>query len=240
MGAPAGASVELIVADLASQAEVLRVAREIRAKHERLDVLLNNAGVIVPARRTTVDGIEETLAINHLAYFLLTRELLDLLKSTGSARVVNVASEAHRNAQVHWDDIQFERTPYRQFTAYGQSKLCNILFTRELAKRLEGTRVTANCLHPGVIGSGFGQTYAGPLRVLMKVARPFLLTPEKGARTQVWLASSSEVEGVSGKYFDKCKERRPSRRAREEDAPRRLWELTEGLLRKSQVAGAAA
>lgn len=225
----AGASdVSLILGDMSSQADVRRVAAEFKANHDRLDVLLNNAGVLVTSRRTTVDGIEETFAINHLGYFLLTDLLLDVVKASGPARIVNVASEAHRGARMHWDDLQFERG-YSSFKAYGQSKLCNILFTRELAKRLEGTKVTANCLHPGVVASGFGQTYGGVFGALMSVAHLFMISTESGAKTQVYLCSSPEVEGVSGKYFDKCKERRPNEEAQSDEAAARLWSISEKM-----------
>jgi NAD(P)-dependent dehydrogenase (short-subunit alcohol dehydrogenase family) len=220
--------VELLLGDMSKQADIRRVASEFLAKHDRLDVLLNNAGVLVTSRRETVDGIEETFATNHLGYFLLTNLLLDVLKKSAPARVVNVSSEAHRRAAVRWDDIQM-KSGWSSFASYGQSKLCNILFTRELAKRLEGTGVTANCLHPGVIASGFGQTYGGFTSFLIKLAHPFMISAEKGARTQVYLASSPEVDGVTGKYFDKCKEKRPNRAAQEADAPARLWALSEAL-----------
>lgn len=228
---------ELVVADLSSQAEVRRAAAEIKAKHDRLDVLVNNAGVFVPERHTTADGLEETFALNHLGYFLLTRELLDLLKESGPSRIVNVSSEAHRGARMHWDDLQFERTKYGGFKVYGQSKLANVLFTYELARRLEGTKVTANCLHPGVIGSGFGQTYGGAMSVLVKIARPFMLTPEEGARTTVHLASSPDVEGVSGKYFSKCKPVRSNPLSYDEQSQHKLWALSEELVKvRAQAA----
>jgi NAD(P)-dependent dehydrogenase (short-subunit alcohol dehydrogenase family) len=232
--------VELLVGDMGSQADVRRVAAEFKAKHDRLDVLLNTAGVLVTSRRTTVDGIEETFAINHLGYFLLTHLLVDTLKASAPARIVSVSSEAHRRARMRWDDLEFKAGEYSSFAAYGQSKLSNILFTRELARRLEGTNVTANCLHPGVIASGFGHTYGGVISVVLKVASPFLMTPEKGARTSVFLASSAEVEGVSGKYFDKCKERRPSAEALADGAPERLWAISEELTGLRAKPGVAA
>jgi len=231
--------VQLIVGNVGSQAEIRRIASEFLAKNDRLDVLLNNAGVLVTERRDTVDGIEETFAVNHLGYFLLTNLLLDVLKKSAPARVVSVSSEAHRSAKMNWDDLQMKRD-WSSFRAYGQSKLCNILFTRELAHRLEGTRVTANCLHPGVIASGFGHTDGGFISVILKVAKPFLITPEKGAKTQVYLASSPEVEGVSGKYFDKSKERTPNKAALESGAPERLWTISEELTGLRAKAGAAA
>ena len=232
--------VELLVGDLGSQADVRRIAAEFKAKHEKLHVLLNNAGLLVTSRRTTVDGIEETFAVNHLGPFLLTNLLLDVLKSSAPSRIVNVASEAHRSAKMSWDDLQFAKRGYSPLGAYGQSKLCNILFTKELAHRLEGSNVTANSLHPGVIRSGFGHTYGGFVSVLIKVARPFLITTEKGARTQVYLSSSPVIEGVTGKYFDKCKERSTNKAADEEGAPKRLWDISEEMTGLRSKASAAA
>jgi NAD(P)-dependent dehydrogenase (short-subunit alcohol dehydrogenase family) len=236
----AGATgVELLLGDMRSQADIRRIAGEVQARHDRLDVLLNNAGVLVTQRRETVDGVEETFATNHLGYFLLTNLLLDLLKKSAPARVVSVSSEAHRGAKVRWDDLQLKQG-WSSFRAYGQSKLCNILFTRELARRLEGTRVTANCLHPGVIASGFGHTDGGFVGGVFTVIKPFLITPEKGARTQVWLSSASEVEGVTGKYFDKCKEATPSRAALEAGSPERLWAMSSELTGLGAGAGGSA
>jgi NAD(P)-dependent dehydrogenase (short-subunit alcohol dehydrogenase family) len=226
-----GDRAELIVADLSSQEQVRRVAAEFRSKHDRLDVLINNAGVFVPERHTTVDGLEESFGLNHLGYFLLTQELLDLLRKSAPARIINVSSEAHRGATMQWDDLQFERHRYRGMKAYQQSKLANVLFTYELARRLEGTGVTANALHPGVIASGFGQTYGGAMSVLVKIARPFLLTPEQGAQTTIYLASSSEVEGVTGKYFSRCKPVRSNAVSYDEASQRKLWALSEQLLK---------
>jgi retinol dehydrogenase-12 len=230
---------ELLVADLASLDGVRRLAAEFAEKHDRLDVLLNNAGLIVPTRRTTVDGFEETFGVNHLASFVLTNELTALLKATaakeGSARVVNVSSEAHRRGKMHWDDLEL-RSGYGAMKAYSQSKLANVLFTSELARRLEGTKVTANCLHPGVIASGFGQTYKGAFSFLVKLAKPFLGTPEEGARTSVYLALSPEVEGVTGKYFSKCKAVRSNRESYEETGWARLWEVSEAMTSKHAAA----
>jgi NAD(P)-dependent dehydrogenase (short-subunit alcohol dehydrogenase family) len=229
--AAGGGGAELIVADLSSHEQVRRAAAELKSRHQRLDVLVNNAGVYVPERHTTVDGLEETFGLNHLGYFLLTRELLDVLQATAGARIVNVSSEAHRGAKMRWDDLQFEKTPYRGFKAYGQSKLANVLFTYELARRLEGTGVTANCLHPGVIGSGFGQTYGSALSILVKIARPFMLTPEEGARTSVYLASSPEVAGVTGKYFSKCKPVKSNAVSYDVQSQQKLWSLSEQLVK---------
>jgi NAD(P)-dependent dehydrogenase (short-subunit alcohol dehydrogenase family) len=221
--------VELLIGDLSVSAETRRVAREFAAKHARLDVLLNNAGVLATSRRTTVDGLEHTFATNHMGYFVLTTALLELLKKSAPARIVSVSSRAHLRGTMHWSDLQLA-TGWSAWKAYGQSKLANVLFTRELARRLEGSGVTANCLHPGVIASGFGSTDGGFMRLLMKLAAPFLTSTEEGAKTQIWLCSSPEVEGVSGKYFASCKEGRLSREAREETGPARLWAISEELV----------
>ena len=229
--------VELIVGNVGSQADVRRIAAEVQAKHDRLDVLLNNAGVLVTERRETVDGIEETFAVNHLGYFLLTNLLTDLLKKSGPARIVSVSSEAHRNAKLRGHYPQLKRG-WSACRAYGQSTLSNILFPRARARRLEGTKVTANCLHPGVIASGFGHTDGGFISVIITIAKPFFITPEKGARTQVWLSSAPEVEGVTGKYFDKCKEKSPSKAAQEQGAPEKLWAISEELTARRASAAA--
>lgn len=225
--------VELVVADLSSQRDVRRAAREILAKHARIDVLLNNAGVFVPKRAATVDGVETTLATNHLAYFLLTNLLLDALKA-GKARIVNVASRAHLRAKagVRFDDLQFARS-YSAFDVYSHSKLLNVMWTYELARRLQGTGVTANSLHPGVIASGFAQTYGGWMSWVWKAMGPFLSSTKDGARTSIYLASSPEAEGVSGKYFADCKEARSSRVSHDVDAQQRLWRVSEELTARS-------
>lgn len=230
---------ELIVADLSSQTEVRRLAAEFRSRHPRLDVLVNNAGVYVPERHATVDGIEETFAVNHLAPMLLTLELLDVLKASAPARIVTVSSEAHRGAKgIFWDDLLLAKHKYSGFKAYNQSKLANLLFTYELARQLRGSGVTANALHPGVIASGFGQTYPGTLSVLVRFIRPFLLTSEEGAVTSVHLASSPDVEKVSGQYFSKCKPIRSSAISYDEAAQRKLWALSLDMV-KARSAKAA-
>ena len=226
--AAAGGKASLIVADLASQRDVRRAAAEFQGTHRHLDVLVNNAGVLVPSRRTTVDGIEETLAINHLAPFLLTNLLLEELKKSAAARVVTVSSMAHVRSQSHLDDLQFTEG-YNAFRVYSHSKLLNILFTYELARRLQGTTVTANCLHPGVIASGFGQTYGGMIAFFVKLARPFLLTAKAGAKTTIYCAASPEVAGVTGKYFDKCRITKSNHASYDEAAQKRLWRLSEEL-----------
>jgi NAD(P)-dependent dehydrogenase (short-subunit alcohol dehydrogenase family) len=225
-----GGSIELLLADLSSQAEVRKLAAEVKERAPRLDVLLNNAGAIHQSRKLSADGIEMTFAVNHLGYFLLTELLLDLLKASAPSRIVNVASEAHRGQSLDFTDLQSARG-YVPLRVYGRSKLANILFTYELARRLEGTKVTANCLHPGVIASGFGRNDPGIFKFLVKLGAPFLKSPEKGARTQVYLASSPAVEGVAGKYFKDQKAVSSSKASMESSAQKRLWEVSEEMTR---------
>ena len=217
------AKLDLMLADLTSLASVRELAEDFQRKYSRLDVLLNNAGLIIDRRKVTPDGIEATFATNHLAHFLLTNQLLDMLKASGAARVVNVSSEAHRFGSVDFlEDLQAERG-YFGMKVYGNSKLANILFTRALARRLEGTKVTTNSLHPGTVRTGFGHNSEGIFKHLVKLVGPFLLSAEGGARTSVYLASSSEVEGVSAKYFIKSKVARESKAAQSDEAADKLW-----------------
>jgi NAD(P)-dependent dehydrogenase (short-subunit alcohol dehydrogenase family) len=220
-------SVESLVADLSSQSEVCRLASEFKDRHSRLDVLVNNAGGVFAERRLTVDGFEHTWALNHLGYFTLTLELLDLLKASAPSRIVNVASDAHLRGHIDFDDLQSEKKPYRRMQVYCQSKLANVLFTYALARRLEGTRVTANALHPGVVASGFAQNDGGWVKWGFTLARPFLISPERGAETSLYLATSAEVEGISGRYFSKCREKRSSRESYDTAIQERLWEMSE-------------
>src|SRR5215217_1244839 len=198
----ANASVDLMLTDLSSQEDIHRLADEFKDAYPRLDVLVNNAGVIRSKRVTSADGIEMTFAVNHLAYFLLTNLLLDLLKASAPSRIVNVSSAEQRNGTIDFDDLQGEKG-YKTAKAYGQSKLANVLFTYELARRLEGTGVTANCLHPGVVGTNLGSGVSGIFGFMVRALTPLMKSPEKGAETSVYLASSPEVEGLSGRYFVK-------------------------------------
>jgi NAD(P)-dependent dehydrogenase (short-subunit alcohol dehydrogenase family) len=219
-------SLELLVADLSSQAEIRRLAAEFQNKHDRLDVLVNNAGVFLRQRSITPDGIETTFAVNHLAYFLLTRLLLDTLKRSTPARIVNVSSRAHTSATINFDDLQGERE-YGGWRAYCQSKLANILFTYELARMVEGSSgVTVNCLHPGVIATGLLRSVP---RILHLPLRILLSTPETGAETSVYLAASPEVEGVTGKYFVKKRAVASSAESQNPETARRLWNVSEQL-----------
>ena len=227
-GSTGNPNVDVERCDLASQREIRRLASRLREKHPRIDVLINNAGLTMADRRLTEDGIETTLAVNHLAPFLLTNLLADPLRAGAPARVVTVASDAHRGTSLDFDDLSAERG-YSGWTAYCRSKLANILFNLELASRLRGTGVTANCLHPGVVATGLGR--GGPLliRVFQSVARPLLLSPERGADTVVFLASSPEVEDASGGYYVKRRPVEPSAEARDPAAAERLWRISEEL-----------
>ncbi|CAM3200086.1 SDR family oxidoreductase [Corallococcus sp. ZKHCc1 1396] len=224
------ARVESLLADLSSLASVRALAQAFRERHPRLDVLVNNAGLIIDRRQVTVDGYEATFATNHLSHFLLTHLLRDLLVASGPARIINVSSEGHRLANADFlDDPQTANRPYRPIQVYGNAKLSNILFSKGLEKRLAGTQVTANALHPGVVRTGFGHNGEGFFRHLVKLGAPFMISPEKGARTSVYLASSPEVAGVSGEYFKKCRKVKPSSAARDEALAERLWQVSEQL-----------
>ncbi|HME91489.1 MAG TPA: SDR family oxidoreductase [Myxococcaceae bacterium] len=227
--------VNVLLAELASLDSIREVSRAIHARCSRLDVLINNAGIHCAQRRLSPDGLELTFATNHLAYFLLTQLLLDLLKASPSARIVNVSSEAHRRGTIDFDNLQGEKQ-YRAFRAYSNSKLANVLFTYELAGRLKGTRVTANCLHPGTVRTNFGRGEPGFFRAVVKLAAPFMLSPEKGAETSIYLASSPEVEDVSGKYFIKCAQARSSSESYDQAKARRLWDISAQLTRSGELA----
>jgi len=218
-----GGAASLFLADFSSMAEVRRLATEVLATGAPLHVLVNNAAVVTRRRETTVDGLERQFAVNHLAIFLLTRLLLPRLEESAPSRVVVVASGAHRGGRVDFDDLQSERGRYRPMLVYAATKLENLLFTFELSRRLGRTRVTANAVHPGSVATGLLLDFLGLPRSLGFATRLVALTPEKGARTPVYLASSPEVEDVSGKYFVKDRAVEPSKAARDEDAARRLW-----------------
>jgi retinol dehydrogenase-12 len=225
--ASAAASVDSLVADLSSLAETKRLASELGQRYPRIDVLLNNAGAMFWKRAESADGVEKTFALNHLSYFVLTNLLLPVLKQSGPARIVNVASDAHKGVSINFDDIQFKQK-YSGWKAYQQSKLANILFTYELARRIEGTGVTANALHPGFVRTSFlealNEAPAGWL--LKKVGGLISLSPEQGARTSIYLASAPEVAGVSGRYFVKEKPVVSSPQSRDQSTAERLWKLS--------------
>ncbi len=227
-------SFEMIVADLSTRAGVRCAAETFRAGHRRLDALINNAGAFFYTRQESADGIEMTWALNHLGYFHLTHLLLDLLQASAPSRVVTVSSGAHYRARIHFDDVELHRG-YNGWRAYCQSKLANVLFSNELARRLAGAGVTSNALHPGWVGTGIGRTgglLLGPLLGL--VQRATAVTPEEGARTSVYLASSPDVEGVTGKYWSGCRPATPNPAALDEANARRLWALSESMLNRNK------
>jgi NAD(P)-dependent dehydrogenase (short-subunit alcohol dehydrogenase family) len=231
--------VHLLICDLSSQADIRRLAAAFLRRFDRLHVLVNNAGTMFGERRLTADGLETTFATNHLAYFLLTHLLLDTVKASAPARVVSVASDVHRGALLDFDDLQFERRPYSMWSVYGASKLANVVWSAELARRLEGSGVTANALHPGVVGTNIGSSTTPTwMRIGMRLVRPLLLTPDKGAATSIYLASSPEVEKVTGKYFDKKKPVEVDPAARNPETARRLWAVSQALTEKSAAAAA--
>jgi NAD(P)-dependent dehydrogenase (short-subunit alcohol dehydrogenase family) len=228
---PDGRTPDVLIADLAAQAEVRHVADEIARRYRRLDVLINNAGAIYATRRLTPDGVELTWAVNHLAPFALTTLLLDLLQASAPARVITTSSGAHHGAQIPFDDLNADRSYSGMgFGRYGETKLANILFTAELARRLEGSGVTANCFHPGFVGTGFNHNNGGFMRIGMWIAQMFARRPDQGAETLVWLADSPEVSQISGAYFMDKQRMTPSVAAQDMDQARRLWQVSEAML----------
>lgn len=227
------ADVEFLYADLCVMKEVRRVAQEFKAKHQRLDVLINNAGATFSNRESTPDGYEMTFALNHLSYFLLTRELVEVLKASAPARVVSVASEGHRLGRIDFDDLQAGKGSYKGVFVYSTSKLANILFSNELARRLSGTGVTSNAVHPGVVNTGFARNTPGWFNVVIRAFSAFMLSPEKGARTTLHVATAPELGDVTGSYFARQKLKRPARAAQDEAAAKRLWEASEALVNQA-------
>ncbi len=228
---PGAGPISLLHCDFSSQASIREAAKTLLSRGEPIHVLLNNAGVIELRRRETVDGLEATFAVNHLGYYLFTRLLLERIVASAPARIVNVSSHAHRLVRrgLDFDDLQSTRG-YGAMAVYARSKFANILFTRELARRLEGTGVTVNALHPGAVGTGFGTNNGAIARALMWLGRPFLRTPEQGARTSVHLCLSAAVEGVSGRYFGNEREEAPARAALDAGAAARLWAVSAELV----------
>jgi retinol dehydrogenase 12 len=232
--ATGNADVSFLEGDLASLAEVRRLAAGLTGRLARLDVLILNAGIACAHRTTTVDGYETTFSVNHLSHFLLTKLLHPALARSHAGRIVVVSSEAHRGAHLDFDDLMLEKG-YGQLRAYSRSKLANLLFTRALARRLEGTPLTCNALHPGVVRTGIFRNAPALLRgALSSIGRLFLLSPEQGARTSAYLASSPHVASQSGGYYIRCKPAQPSAAALEEAAAERLWEASEQLVEDSQ------
>ena len=226
--------VEYMLADLSSQAEVRALAAQFNAHYNHLDVLVNNAGNLFRTRKESADGIEMTFALNHLAYFLLTNLLMDALKTAPSARIVNVSSDAHRGQTLDFDDLEANQQ-FSSFRVYGRSKLANVLFTYELAKRLSdmegGENITVNALHPGVVRTNFARSeFTGILGILLGIVMRFVgIDAEEGAKTSIYLASSPEVEGVTGKYFDKQKAVKSTAATYDEEMASRLWQISEEM-----------
>jgi len=229
-----GGRIEAVVADLASQAQVRRMAAEVASRFERLDVLVNNAGTYLFDRTLTVDGLEKTFAVNYLSHFLLTNLLLDRLAASPSSRVVCVSSVAHLHGRIDFDNLQGERH-YDRLDAYSRSKLAILMFAYELARRRGGARPTANALHPGIVATNLGSENGfvrGWLRVRVRnLVNRSMITPEEGARTSVLLASSPDAEGITGHYFDQGRDVRSSPASYDEAVARRLWEVSEELTR---------
>jgi len=218
-------AVDYFATDLSSQAQIRQLAEKFHSRYSRLDVLVNNAGAFYLRRQESADGIEMTFALNHLNYFLLTHLLLDTIKTSAPARIVNVASDSHRGARLDFDDLQAKRS-YSGFRAYGQSKLANVLFTYELARQLEGFQVTATALHPGFVATNIGKNNGLLAKLVMPIAQLGALTPEEGARTSIYLAASPEVQGISGQYFTREKSVLSDPASYDLLGARRLWETS--------------
>lgn len=222
-------NVSVMIADLASFESIREFASNFIESHERLDVLINNAASVPTSRTETSDGFETQFGVNHLAPFLLTHLLLDLLKKSTPSRIVTVSSTLHHNATLDLDDLQYEHHKYRTLEAYNRSKLANVLFTYELSRRLEGTGVTANCLHPGVVRTALFRDLPFFLQPLLKIVGLFLLSPDRGAETSVYVATSPDIEGVTGEYFDKCAIARSSKASHDAECGKRLWDISAEL-----------
>ncbi|GIH02207.1 short-chain dehydrogenase [Rhizocola hellebori] len=225
-------AVDSVLGDFASQASIRQMANDVLARYDRLDVLVNNAGAVNASRTVTADGIEATFAVNHLGPFLFTNLLLDLLKSSAPARIVNVSSGAHYMATLDFDDLGYERGGYRIMRAYARSKLGNVLFTRSLASRLEGTGVTANALHPGGVATNIWSGAPRAAKPLLALYKRFgMISPEKGAETITYLAVSPQVEGKTGLYFEKNQAKEPSKLAQDDAVAQQLWDESARLVR---------
>jgi NAD(P)-dependent dehydrogenase (short-subunit alcohol dehydrogenase family) len=222
------ARTELYQCDLAKQEDIVRLVKHIYDKHSKLDILINNAGAIIPEREITRDGFESTFAVNHLAPFLLTNLLINLLQKSIAARIITVSSEAHKYASLNLNDLQSAKN-YNPLIAYGNSKLANILFTRYLSGKVQPLGMTANCLHPGVVATNFGGQFTGIAGMAMKLFRPFMIGPNKGAETIIYLATSPQVEGQTGLYFSKKKPKEPSKDAQSLYYAQELWEVSRKL-----------
>jgi NAD(P)-dependent dehydrogenase (short-subunit alcohol dehydrogenase family) len=228
-------NVEYLLADLSSQDEIRRLAEEFKSRRDRLDVLVNNAGAFFLRRQESADGIEMTFALNHLSYFLLTDLLLDVIMASVPARIINVSSGSHLRATMDFDELQ-ERRGFSGINTYGQSKLANVLFTYELARRLQGTGATVNALHPGFVATNIGSNIGWFMRVIRPLMNLRALSVEEGAETVIYLATSPEVEGITGKYFFRCKPVSSSAYSYDETVAKQLWTVSEEMTRQTGSA----
>ncbi|GAC1563857.1 MAG: SDR family oxidoreductase [Ktedonobacteraceae bacterium] len=223
-------NIAVLLADLSSQQEVRKLADEFKAKYQQLHVLVNNAGAVFTKHQTTVDGLEMTFALDHLAYYLLTNLLLDTMKASAPARIINISSQAQGVGKINFDDLQSEKSyGLFGFTAYGQAKLANVMFTYELARRLQGTGITVNAVGPGPVSTNFGVSNGGVFSALTKFAMRSAKTPQDGARTAIRLASAPELQNETGKFFYNEREIRSSKLSHNVAAQKRLWEVSEKL-----------
>jgi len=230
-----GAGVDIILCDFSIQKEIHKAANQIKSRYNKIDILINNHGFIAKERWETVDGLEATFAVNHIGYFLFTNLLIEYIKSAGNARIINVASDAHRYGNFEPENLQLE-SGFNPMKAYGNSKLFNILFTKELASRVRDTDVTVNCLHPGVVRSNFSENLNLPMKLFWTIGKPFMVSAKKGAETSIYLAGSDEVKNVNGAYFKNKKAIAPRKKARDMDAAKQLWEISEELCELKEVS----
>ncbi len=225
-----GDSVEMMLCDMSDLVNISKLHAEFTAKFDRLDVLLNNAGAMWGRREKTAQGHEMTFGVNHLGYFVMAQIFLPLLKATEGSRIINTASEAHRMANLKLKNLNWEKKYYSQWRTYGNYKLCNILFTRELARKLEGTGITTHCFHPGVVRTRFGSGSSGPMRLFLPLFRLFMINSTKGASTGLHLALSEDAATSTGEYWVRSKRNRGNRHARNDSNASRLWEVSEEML----------
>ena len=231
------AETSFVECDLSKLSSVQSAVEKINANHSHIDLLVNNAGMIMDHQETTQDGIEKTFAVNHVGHFLLTTGLVDLLKKAQSARIVHVSSDAHRMGKYHTDQL-VRPDKFSSLGTYANSKLANILFSNELAEQLQPHDITSNALHPGFVASGFGSGTSGLPRILMWMARPFGKSPQEGAQTSIYLASSPDMLGVTGEYFDDCQPKTPGKDAQSKFLATKLWDLSEELVKDYRPAKA--
>jgi NAD(P)-dependent dehydrogenase (short-subunit alcohol dehydrogenase family) len=220
--------IDIFLCDFAEQKQITQLAQQVGEQYEKIDILINNAGLIGNQRELTPDGLELTFAVNHLGYFMLTNLLKDTLLKSPEGRIINVSSEAHRFTKLDLHNLQLEKG-YNSLKAYAISKLCNILFTKELSKRLKGTNLVTNCLHPGAVATNFANSANGFIKFFFKFSKPIFLSPEQGAKTVLYLATEDEAAQYSGEYWEKCKIKKPSLDALNEHYMTRLWEISTEL-----------